>query len=273
MMTTILFYCIVVIALSGTFVNAWDADERCHALGKYRQLEGGYLEEGPLDERDLAIVSTLGTHRQLEGGHSGERPHDESDKAVVSMVDTNLQPRLDSSKTNLRGYDRRNLGLFTFQMKLHWEQEYCWQAEWFEREWCMSCYGGGCSEEEIIWIQECNDAIIQRFVWEPVEIPGRTKTGKLKPYTRQDLCLENAGSEGNFGYFEQEQPYWWHFLLRPCDPDNVSTQILDGYDVDNAHRLVARDDSQERPERCMTMPHHPRAGEMMIGEYCGKKKF
>jgi hypothetical protein len=266
----VLSFIIVVISLSRTFVNSWDADKRCHDLGKYRHLEGDFLQEKPLNDRYQAVVSTLRTHRQLEGSHSRERPQRESDKGVVSTVNTNLQPRLDSSKKSLRGYDHRNLGLLTFQMKLHWEREYCWQGEWDERKWCMSCYGGKCSEEEVIWIQECNDAIIQRFVWEPVDVSGRNKTGKLKPYTRQDLCLENVGAEGNYSYFGVDNPNWWNFLLRTCDPDNVSTQILEGYDFDNAFKLVAHNNSQTPPERCITMQHHPRAGEDMIGELCGQ---
>jgi hypothetical protein len=267
---TILSLIIVAISLSGTFVNAWDADQRCLDLGKHRQLEGGYLEGKPLDDRDLAVVSTLGTHHQLQGHHSSTTPQDEIDSSVVSTVDKNLQPRLDSTKKNLRGHDQRNLGLLTFQMKLHWEEGYCWQGEWDERKWCMSCHGGTCDEEEVLWTQECNDAIVQRFVWEPVELSGRNKTGKLKPYTRQDLCLENVGAEGNYSHYNLDNPIWWNFLLRACDPDNASSQILDGYDFDNAFILRAHNISEGRPERCITMHHHPRAGEDMIGDYCGK---
>lgn len=159
-------------------------------------------------------------------------------------------------------------------MKVHWEPGYCWQGEWDDRMWCLSCYGGTCNENEIVWTQLCNDANIQRWVWEPVSvfIPGSTnRTGKLKPYTRQDLCLENVGtSETGYGFFGEISPWWWWNLLRPCDPNNTSTQIYDGFTTDDSFRLLFFDQSQERPERCITMPHHPRAGEAMLGEYCGK---
>lgn len=242
---TILSIFFVVTALFGTPVNAWDTDQRCLDLGKTRQLDGGHLEEKPRDESYLAVAST---------------------------VDMNLQANLDSSKKNLRGYGHRNLGLFTFQMKVHWEQGYCWQAEWYERKWCMSCYGGTCNENETIWIQDCNDANIQRWVWEPVPLQlGTNRTGKLKPYTRQDLCMENVGtSETGYSFFGEISPQWWWNLLRPCDPNNTSTQIYDGFNIDDSFRFLSYDQSQERPERCITMAHHPRAGESMIGEYCGK---
>ena len=45
---------------------------------------------------------------------------------------------------NLRGYNHRKLGsdptIETFQLKMHWEEGYCWQLEDFDRRWCMSCH-------------------------------------------------------------------------------------------------------------------------------------
>ena len=158
---------------------------------------------------------------------------------------------------------------------MHWEDYYCWQLELDERKWCMSCRGGHCDEGEIIWLQECNDALIQRFVWDSVDIPGKTRTGKLKPYLRQDLCLEDVGPEGNYSYFDVTNERWRYLILRTCDPGNNTTQILEGYDEDNEFELLSIivNDSQGKPERCLSNPHDPRAGEMVMGEYCSKCQY
>lgn len=104
----------------------------------------------------------------------------------------------------------------------------------------MSCHGGTCGENETLWIQECNDSLIQRFVWEPVTVPGRTNTGKLKPYLAQNLCLDHVGSDGTYSHFGVTNPRWWYFLLRPCDDANLDTQILEGYDRNEPFEFLSR---------------------------------
>lgn len=131
----------------------------------------------------------------------------------------------------------------------------------------MSCYGGRCDEGDLLWIQQCNDALIQRFVWEPVPVPatGRKDTGRLKPYLNQSLCLEYVASNGTYSHFGETGPYWWYFLLKPCAFGNQA-QILEGHDDSNPFEILARDDSQEDPVRCLSQAHDPRAGEIILGE-------
>lgn len=137
----------------------------------------------------------------------------------------------------------------------------------------MSCYGGSCGENDVLWLQECNDALIQRFVWEPVNVPGamgNATTGKLKPYLRQDLCLEYAGTNGTYSHFNVTNPRWWYFVLKRCSASNFDTQLLEGYNRNDPFEILYRDDTQEKPIRCLSNAHDPRAGEIILGEHLCK---
>ena len=133
---------------------------------------------------------------------------------------------------------------------MHHEEGYCWQEEWEDRVWCASCVGGTCGEDEKLWIQHCSSSNVQRFVWESL---GGT-TGKLKPYTRQDLCWTKTSEGDGFSYFR----------LRPCEDDD-DNQVLDGLTEDSEFELFS---ITEDPSRCVTQAHHPKAGEEMFTEDC-----
>ena len=207
-----------VLALCSTIANAWMEDERCK---NRRQLQGS------LDEKERV-------------------PKDLNEESAVSVKD------------NLRGSDaesHRQLGLYTFRLKMHHEEGYCWQNEWEDREWCASCVGGTCSEDEMLWVQHCGSSDVQRFVWEQV---GET-TGKLKPYTRQDLCWTATSRDDTGSYFR----------LRPCEDDN-DDQVLDGLTEDSEFELFS---IVEGPSFCVTQSHHPKAGEEMFTEDCENARY
>lgn len=189
-----------------------------------------------------------------------------SKKAAVSSSSTTQDKKDDK---NLRGYDPRKLGvdpaIETFQLKMHWEEDYCWQLEDFDRKWCASCHGGRCTQGDLLWIQECNDALIQRFVWEPVDVTGRSATGKLKPYLNQDLCLEYIGTDGTYSHFNHTNTRWWYFLLQDCDSTNLDSQILEGFDDNDPFEFLFIDQTTQE-ERLLSQAHDPRAGEIILGE-------
>jgi hypothetical protein len=94
----------------GTAVSAWTESEKC-------------------DGHDGGTVN-----RRRQAMTANERKTVTSDNKQV----------IQKENKNLRGYDHRKLGsdptIETFQLKMHWEEDYCWQLEDFDRMWCMSCY-------------------------------------------------------------------------------------------------------------------------------------
>lgn len=141
-----------------------------------------------------------------------------------------------------------------FQLKIYWEEGFCWQQEWIERKWCMSCQYGTCDENDIMWVQECSDDDIQLFVWEAV---GGTGGGRLKPFTRQDLCFENTSNNSTLRMS--------FFKLRPCDENNKDSQIITGLTQDAPFELYPFGQSMYQ---CISQQHHPKPMEELRGQLC-----
>jgi hypothetical protein len=101
--------------------NAWDVDIRCcddpkdfPDCEKRRTLENGFEEESPL----WALVDAEPDIHQ----------EDESD------VDTSNDEVSRYLRGNEQDQSRRQLDNFRFQLRMHWEEGFCWQAEWKERK-------------------------------------------------------------------------------------------------------------------------------------------
>jgi hypothetical protein len=133
--------------------------------------------------------------------------------------------------------------------------EYCWQSEWADRGWCLECeepvgsYTHSCDQGDRLWIQYCKTEVNEQYyVYEPVASTGG---GKIKPYTRQDLCLEKVSEEQDTLTFQ------------PCN--DVSTlQILVGFDMYTAFELSPYSDTSE----CLSQAHHPKKEEVIKAYPC-----
>jgi hypothetical protein len=81
------------------------------------------------------------------------------DYIVLSPTTNNLRGAEEQSHRELQS---------SFQVKMNWEEGFCWQEEWIERQWCLSCQGK-CGIGDPIWVQFCdvNDAT-QQFSYVPV---------------------------------------------------------------------------------------------------------
>lgn len=95
----------------GTAVNAWTESEKCDGH-----------DGDSVNRRRIAMKAEV--ERKTETSHTQQASSNEN--------------------KNLRGYNHRKLGadptIETFQLKMHWEEDYCWQLEDFDRRWCMSCH-------------------------------------------------------------------------------------------------------------------------------------
>lgn len=106
------------IAVLGTAVNAWTEDEAC-------------------DGHD---GESVGDNRRILANLDAE--NDEL-ATVLSMVNKNRKKQsttfADENSRNLRGSSQRTLQtdetIESFQLKLHWEEDYCWQLEAIERRY------------------------------------------------------------------------------------------------------------------------------------------
>lgn len=141
----------------------------------------------------------------------------------------------------------------TFNFKLYWQQGYCWQQEWRERQWCLECPGTTCSEDEFLWINECNqyDAL-QRFEWVQLGTDGYTgqNQGLLK-VASQNLCVEQT--EANV------------FRLKTCNEYEINQKLIgfhmtQHFQIGPAHVNHLSD--------CLTQDHHPKPYEELISQPC-----
>ena len=204
------------IALLSGLVAAWDVDDRCL---RRRELEGFPFDS---NEPDISLI--------------------EDEKESIPFDSSMI-----SSTKSLRGsnanHANRNLeSLNVFQIKMYWEEGYCWQEEWRERRWCLECEGKSCDEDDYIWLQECSSSSQQKFVYEPVAGSGG---GKIKPYSSQNLCWTRTRAI--------------HHQLKPCgdnytDSDGRDIQVLIGFTFDSEFELHPNgyhDDSNPNTFKCM----------------------
>jgi hypothetical protein len=176
--------------------------------------------------------------RELEG-----IPFDSNEPDIRSIEDEKeiipLDSSLISSTKSLRGSNANDANrdlksLNVFQIKMYWEEGYCWQEEWRERRWCLECEGRSCGEDDYIWLQECSSSSPhQKFVYEPVTGSGG---GKIKPYSSQNLCWTRTSAN--------------HHQLKPCgdnytDSHGHDIQLLIGFTFDSEFELHPNGDTSK----------------------------
>jgi hypothetical protein len=210
------------VAAFGTLTSAeiWVEDPRCPGYGKWGRRR-------TFDPNENAI-------RLFEDGltETGKQ-NDGSNIAVMS-------------NKNLRGIkpaSHRHLNNITnFQIKMYWEEGYCWQEEWEEREWCLECEAS-CGQDDHIWLQKCDEGEVkQRFTYE--NINQTIKAVKIKPLNRQDLCWTRTGIN--------------EMQLKPCgdsykDEEGRDLQILIGFEEIGKFELHPNGHDKTNPgsSKCM----------------------
>jgi len=139
--------------------------------------------------------------------------------------------------------------LSTFQLKMYWEEGFCWQQEWIERRWCMSCQGEKCTKGEHLWIQFCDEGdATQKFTYLPVSGSGG---GQLKTETA-NLCLERVTDKIH--------------LLAECKGSDSNNQIFTGIKTDGS-RFHLKPKGEE--SKCLTnKAHYPKDGELIWAVAC-----
>ena len=152
---------------------------------------------------------------------------------------------------NLRGNDaltHRELQS-SFQLKMFWKEGYCWQEEWIERKWCLTCDGNTCKKGEKLWIRFCaRNQSNQRFIYIPVQGTGG---GQLKTAT-ENLCIERTGEIS--------------YLLAGCNSTNNDTQIFTGVRIDGSPFELS---PKGQRSQCLTNnAHHPKAEEILYSTSC-----
>ena len=214
-------------------VAAWNEDPRCPGYRSSRALLEG--DDPDIVDIDYDYESDLVT------------PHEHDFESAVAITSNSLR----GSASNVH----RELSQdFDFQLKMHWEEGFCWQEEWDERKWCMSCAGDVCNLNDLLLIQKCDGKEkIQRFMYEPVSGTGG---GKIMPLTRPDLCWERVPSVN-----EDERT---EYKLRDCEISNKSTQIVVGFDPSKPFELK----TYGRTTSCFTQDHHPKPDEVVRAGSC-----
>lgn len=150
----------------------------------------------------------------------------------------------DFEEKEIRHLTRRELASnLRFNMKLYWEEGYCWQEEWKERKWCMECDGDSCSEGDKLELQVCKNVDRQEFSWIPTSGGGRLKVSK------KDLCLERVDTND--------------YRLKICS--SSSKQVLVGFSANKPFELYPRG---FEGRKCFSNEHHPKASEEIFTYWC-----
>ena len=197
------------LSLTFTVSVAWEVDRRC--LGRLLEGESHSLR----DENDVGIDPD---------------PTDFMDKVSITTDPNNRE--LQSS----------------FQLKMYWQEGYCWQEEWIERRWCMSCQGRSCGSGERLWLQACNAAdSTQKFKYVPVNGSGG---GQLMTAST-NLCLERISDTS--------------FKLNSC----LSTKTSQIYLGINTNGSPFEINPKNSAKKCLVNnDHHPRASEVIYSIDC-----
>jgi hypothetical protein len=155
-----------------------------------------------------------------------------------------MKQRASSSLRGAHEQSHRELA-FSFQLKMYWEQGFCWQEEWKERKWCMSCQGR-CSSGERLWIQYCTSGdATQKFNY----IPAAGGGGQLKTAT-ENLCLERVSGSS--------------YKLADCQV--TDRQIFTGFETNGSPFELHPKSSSDT---CMANQfHHPKPEELIFGSTC-----
>lgn len=202
------------LSLTFTVSVAWEVDRRC--LGRLLEGESHSLR----DENDVGIDPD---------------PTDFMDKVSITTDPNNRE--LQSS----------------FQLKMYWQEGYCWQEEWIERRWCMSCQGRSCGSGERLWLQACNAAdSTQKFKYVPVNGSGG---GQLMTAST-NLCLERISDTS--------------FKLNSC----LSTKTSQIYLGINTNGSPFEINPKNSAKKCLVNnDHHPKASEIIYSIDCKLARF
>lgn len=192
---------------------AWQTDSRC-----YRRLQEDKTHS-MRDERDVGIDP------------------DSIDLMTQVSITTDQKNRELQSSTSS-----------TFQLKMYWQEGYCWQEEWIERRWCMSCQGKTCGSGERLWLQTCNAGdSTQKFKYIAVSGSGG---GQLMTSTT-NLCLERITDSS--------------FKLSSCSSTKTS-QVFLGITTDGKPFELH---PKSNGNKCLVNnDHHPKAGEVIYSADC-----
>ena len=145
-----------------------------------------------------------------------------------------------SPETSLRGSEanaHRQLSTVVM-LKIHWEPGYCWQDEWDDRFWCLTC-DGSCNEDDYLLIDECDEnEDTQWFVYESAD-----NGIKLMPSTDPSLCWTRTGATEH--------------QLKPCGSDypddyGLDRQIIVGFQETGTFELHPNG----LPEDCLVNDDH-----------------
>lgn len=130
------------------------------------------------------------------------------------------------------------------------------QAEWRERRWCLQCEGGSCGDGDELLLKTCSGSSKQKFVYAGV---SGTNGGKLKPFTRQDLCWTRTGNR--------------LFQLKSCgggyrDELGRDKQIIIGVELEGSFEMHPNG----RNDECLDNDHHPKSDEVIGGDSCDRAR-
>jgi len=173
------------------------------------------------------------------------------DDGVFSTSESqNLALREGQTPRKLRGTaaekNQRKL-LSTFQLKMFWQEGYCWQEEWIERKWCMACQGDTCESGEQLWIEFCDSSKLnQKFTYLPVDgsLGGQIKTASA------NLCMERISEV--------------EIRLTACTTIDQTAQIFFGVVTDGTPFEL-----KASRNRCTTNDdHHPKRHEGIFVTSC-----
>ena len=157
---------------------------------------------------------------------------------------------------HLRGVEKHNRELqssSSFQLKMYWQEGNCWQEEWIERKWCLSCVGRLCESGEQLWIRACNAGdSAQKFNYLPV---GGSGGGQLQTASA-NLCL-NRVTENTY-------------QLATC-MSTQETQIFVGITVNgNPFELKPKGNQNV----CVVnYDHHPKPKEIIYSVDCAEARY
>lgn len=141
----------------------------------------------------------------------------------------------------------------TFNLRMHWEKDSCWQREMIERKWCLQCPGSSCDSGDSLWIFECNERDEkQRFELVYLGLGDDNKHTGLLKVAGEDLCLEQVSS----GSFE----------LDACDDSNPDQKLI-GFDPYRPFELQPAD-STTSVDNCLSQDHHPKPYEELKSIPC-----
>ena len=217
--------------------TAWQIDLRCPPPPQARHLQDAFdmLDQEYLTNMDTFDMETFNMKHLAD-----------QDSACCNLRGNNQHHEQQEHQDH--HHNHRELQS-AFQLKMFWQEGVCWQEEWIERKWCMSCQGTSCTSGKALWLQFCsvNDPI-QRFTYIPVSGSGG---GQIKTATA-NLCLERNSTNT--------------FMLAGCKSVDLDKQIFIGLKTDGTTFELSPKGSADK---CIVNDaHHPKAQEVMYTSTC-----